>query len=337
MKSIFFIAAFVSLLTVTCTISCNKDQPPKPEQVDSVNSILPKQIIIDYPSQYGALEDKVVSFKYDTANYKIELYSDDTTNTNPYDELLATYTFNKDGYLIKCTGIDLSEFWDDAEVTINRAADNKVISVVYHYTGGGDDEITTFKYEPLGGGIKITTVYHWDQDEADTAIYEYNDEGRILNIPLFQGTQNLYFSPISTGMNEEFVYTYNADKSLKEVSRKMDEDVIIKMKMDYSSGIPANNKDWLSELLLGKDYYLLNLSTLNPFSFFVVGEVDPYMISATNPDHVSHIEETIIFNSNATNATMAYQFNDKNLLSSVILTAVNSQYGTFVTGMYFKY
>lgn len=144
----------------------------------------------------------------------------------------------------------------------------------------------------------------------------------------------MYYPPASPGVNDEFMYTYNADKSLHEVTRKVSGEGYIKMKFDYASGLHVNDKDWLSELLLGRDYYLLNLSVLNPFSFFVEGETDPYLISATNPYHISHIEET--FGSDAINAAMAYQFNDKNLLSSVILTA-NSIYGTFITGMYFKY
>ena len=336
MKSIFFIATFVSLLTGICTISCNKDQTPEPQQVDSIKSILPKQIIIDYPSQLGALEDKVVSFKYDTANYKIELYRDDTTNTNPYDELLSTYTFNKDGYLIKSTGVELYQFSDETDVTINRTADNKITSVIYHYTDD-DDATFSFKYEPLTGSTKITTAYHLDEYETDTAIYEYSNDGRILGIPVFQGTQNMYYPPTSSGMNDEFIYTYNADKSLSGVSRETYGEVYIKMKLDYSSGIPVGDIDWLSELLLGKDYYLLNLSVLNPFSFFVAGEIDPYIISATCPYHVSHIEETIQSDPNVINATMSYQLNDKNLLSSVVLKSINSQYGTFTTGMYFKY
>lgn len=94
------------------TTSCNKGDVPTPQTIDSIKSILPKQIIIDYPSQFGVLEDKVISLKYDTANYKIELYDDDTTNTNPYDKLLATYSFNKDGYLIKSTGVELYGFWE---------------------------------------------------------------------------------------------------------------------------------------------------------------------------------------------------------------------------------
>ncbi len=332
MKNTLYLITILASFLVTIS-SCKKEtSQEQPETIDSMKSILPKQIIINYPSQLSLLEDKVISFKYDTANYKIELYRDDTTNTNPYDELLATYTFNKDGYLIKSTGLELYEFSDETDVIINRTADNKITSIIYHYADD-DDATFTFKYEPLTGGTKITTAYNFGY-EPDTAIYEYSNDGRILSIPVFQGTQNMYYPPAT---NDQFTYTYNADKGLTGVTRAFYGQASNKMKMDYSSGIPVSDKDWLSELLLGKDYYLLNLSVLNPFSFFVAGEIDPFIISATNRNHVSHIEETSSFESNVINATMTYQFNDKNLLSSVVLTSVNSQYGTFITSMRFKY
>ncbi len=64
--------------------------PLPPETVDSIKAVLPKQVIWTDPYLFDTTI--VLSIKYDTVNYQIQLFFDDTTNANPYDQLAATYT-----------------------------------------------------------------------------------------------------------------------------------------------------------------------------------------------------------------------------------------------------
>ena len=125
----FFLISGLVLILAGSLFSCQKNvEPVSPETADSIKSVLPKQVI--WQSYFTISEDKaiVISLQYDTLNRKINLYLDDTTNTNPYDYLAISYTFNNNGYLIKATGFDGDgPDFADAVVDINRNADNKII------------------------------------------------------------------------------------------------------------------------------------------------------------------------------------------------------------------
>lgn len=118
MKSPFYLLLALPALLLLNS-SCSKTDTILPPDVDSVISLLPKQVIVNDPSEsYSA----VFSIKYDTAHLKIEAYSDDTTNTNPYDVLILVHTFNDSGYLVS-----INDIGGGTTTDIHRAPDNKII------------------------------------------------------------------------------------------------------------------------------------------------------------------------------------------------------------------
>lgn len=298
-----FISILVILISVSIT-SCNKGDEPKPDQVDSIKSVLPKQIIWNE----GVTTATVFSVKYDTTNYRIELYQDDTTNSNPYDRLAISYAYNKDGYL---TGFDtnISEFWggifDNGSATIKRDADNKIIYIAYDDRDYNEKDTSFYNYESVNGGTNISSIGGFNGYFEGTTVYNYDGNNKLLAYSTDMGQNSATFS-------------YNANNSVKQIiSNGIGNN---QSDFSYTSGIPDAEADAFYELLLGKDYYLWDLSNLFPFNFYLDPDYDNYFISATNQYHISKMKDTHQPDggSGIEEAILNYELNGDKLLSHVI-------------------
>ena len=321
MKSTLYLITLLAgfLLTIS---SCKKDadQVP-PETIDSLKSVLPKQIIL----QEEGSEAEVVSIKYDTLNHKIELYEDDTTNSNPYDKLAVSFSFNNDGYLINyivnTSGLD-NDF-ENTTININRKADNKINYIAYDDSDYDERDTTFYTYQSESSGTKITTNGIAGYFEGST-IYRYDNNYNLLE---YQGEY----------ANATFQYNPNNSIS-KMVGSGIGDNVA---DFSYSSGIPDDKEDLLCRLLIGKDYYLSDLKELYPFNFYLDPDYDNYMISATNPYHLTRMKDTHQPDAAPTGieeATMAYELNDQQLLSKVtFVTEAVGQFPAYTETIKIKY
>lgn len=300
--TLYLITLFAGFLLTISSCKKDADQLP-PETIDSVKSVLPKQIILTDNE-----DSLIISFKYDTANHKVELYEDDPSTSNLYDKLAITYTFNRDGYLVSYvinTDKLYGSNYENATVNINRAGDNKINYVAYDIRDYNQKDTTFYTYQSESGGTKVTTKGIEATFEGITT-YRYDNNYDLLE---FQG---------------EYAYAtfqYNPNKSINKITGMGAGDNVTDFL--YSSGIPDEKEDWLSRLLLGKDHYLWDLMELNPFVFWLDPDYDSYLVSATNPYHLTHMKDTHQPDASPTgieDATITYELNDQKLLSKVSFT-----------------
>ena len=300
----------ILLASIFLTISCGKnvDTIP-PETIDSVKSILPKQVILTTTIDEGTGEIKrslVFSMKYDTANHRIEIYEDDTTNTNPYDRLAIAYNFNNDGYLVKFE-TNLKDFWggytNNGTAIINRSADNKIIYIANYDKDYNTKDTSFYKYQSVSNGLNITALSDWTYNVT----YHYDNTNKLLD---YHGT-DAYSA----------TFFYNANNSINKMLVTQNS-AIYNNQSDflYNSGLPDDNEDKFQRLLLGKDYYLWDLQLIYPFNFPLNYDYDNYLISATNPYHLTFMKDTHLINGNQPaidKANLTYEINGNKLLSKV--------------------
>jgi hypothetical protein len=296
------ISLLIILISVSVT-SCNKGDEPKPDQVDSIKAVLPKQIIWNQD-----VLTTVFSVKYDTSNYRIEFYEDDTTNSNPFDRLAITYAYNKDGYLIGFD-TDIPGFWgsifDNGSATIKRDADNKIIYIAYDDRDFNEKDTSFYNYESVNGGTNISSIGGYNGYFEGTTVYNYDADYKLLAYSSDMGQSTATFS-------------YNSNNSVQQIISHGFVDN--QSEFSYTSGIPDEQADRFYELLLGKDYYLWDLSDFFPFSFYLDPDYDNYLISATNQFHVTKMKDTHQPDggSGVEEATINYELNEDGLLSHAI-------------------
>ena len=292
------------------TISCQKELDPfTPETIDSVKSILLKQMIVDS----GQPDSAIFSFKYDTLNYTVEVYEDDPSTPGIFDKLVITSTFNKDGYLLSFN-INTDQFYNasymNAVITINRTSDNK-INYVANYDRENEEKDTIFyTYESVSEGIKIST-------ERTMAYFGYNYYTYDKNNKLLS-----YQFADAYGAVAQF--HYNANNSLKKIVKTGGsyENVA---EFSYTSGLPDAKEDMLFSLLLGKDHYLWDLMELSPFSIYLDSDYDDgYPVSFTNPYHLTRMQDTHrpsdYLPTGIEGFNITYELNENKLLSKLTIT-----------------
>ena len=289
-------------LALSCILfSCQKNV--EPVSPDSIKSVLPKQII--WQNYYGVSEIKVISLQYDTLNRKINLYFDDTTNTNPYDYLAISYTYNKNGYLIRATGFDGDgPDFADAIFDINRNSDDKINYIAKDEAYVGKD--TTFYSYQTSNGNNIRTIFYNRDDPFfnDTTVYLFDNDFDLISI--------------DHSKSEFFSFEYNADKSLKTIAaNKISSHG---NEFFYQAGNTDKKEDLFLKLLIGRDYYLPDLKKLFPFQFaggnmYSYGSV--FGIYATNPYHIVRATNKVPDFGIDDVATLSYEYNERQLLSKV--------------------
>lgn len=324
-NTLYLITLLAGFLLTISSCKKNADQVP-PETIDSVKSVLPKQIIWTTEG----IEADIISIKYDTLNHKIELYKDDTTNSNPYDQLVISYSFNNDGYLVSCVINNpllytplLNMNFENTTVSINRKSDNKINYIAYDDRDYHRKDTTFYTYQSESGATKITTSGLSGYFEGST-IYRYDDNCNLLE---YQGEY------------ANATFQYNPNNSISKMIGKGIGDNVADF--SYSSGIPDDKEDLLCRLLVGKDYYLWDLKDLYPFQFALDSDYDNYLISATNPFHLTHMKDTHQPDAAPTgieDATMAYELNDQKLLSKVtFVTEAVGQFPAYTETIKIKY
>jgi hypothetical protein len=289
--------------------SCSKNtSDPIPPQADSILSRLPKQFIFAGFNSDGAAEVKVYAIKYDTTNLKIDIYLDDTTTSNPFDELLINYTYNKDGYL---SSYVLSAGARDKILnTINRGADNKINWIAHIDEVDQENDTTFFTYSSFPDSTVINTSIHQALPVSSIINnrYTYNTLGQIVRSELGDGNtlQNFEYNPngsikkkssLSSGTYE---YTYD-------------------LNFTYSSADFNPVYDSLKVLLLGKDFYLENINDFYPFSFYT----NAFTYSFTDPFGLIKSNEVYKFPDASTSDDIyiwRQERNDRMLLTKTILT-----------------
>jgi hypothetical protein len=301
-NTLFLVTILVSFILIN--FSCQKNvDPASPETVDSIKSNLPKQVIwLGFPN------NAVLSIKYDTTNHKIELYEDDTTNSNPYDKLVISYAFNNDGYLvnytINTTNTFLDVYFDHGTVNINRGTDNKIIYIAFDDQDMNRKDTSFYTYQLVSGGINISSSgggYH-----ENNTTYHYDNNNNLID---YHGDPLIDYSA---------TFTYNTNNSPNKILVNSPSDN--ETNFLYSSGIPDAKEDLLFKLLLGKDNYLWDLKELYPFIFYLTPDYDDYDFSATNPYHLTYMKDTHQPDASPTGieeATLTYELNDNKLLSKV--------------------
>lgn len=298
------IVFMILLFSSSILPSCNKDPDHKLPDKDSLSVLLPKQIIWWSTHQTEPIYLMVISLKYDTLNYRIGLYLNDTTNANPYDELIASYTFSRAGYLIETTGLLLpyADFGEENVVKIKRDNNNRIVHVETTTEGGGYADTLFYHYKSVPSGLNITTI-RYDRDEpllSDTVVYEYNRDFDLLKF--------------SSSYRETCIYKYNENGSLKEVSS------FFELNYAYDSILPHGQRNLLMDVLLGRDSYVHQLQGLYPFHFtggilYGVGRG----VNATNPYRFTTISvKNDPFVGPDGQAELSYQYDERNRLSKVI-------------------
>ncbi|MEO8821018.1 MAG: hypothetical protein ABI374_09270 [Ginsengibacter sp.] len=310
-------AIYFTVIICIAFASCKKEHSPviPPETVDSVNSVLPKQVISSYTGTAATGDDSlitnVISIKYDTANLKIELYLDDTTNMNPYDKLIQTFTYNRDGYLTGYTTFDNGNISE--KYSISRGSDNHIQTIIDDDIQGEQIDTTVFSYQATGTNTMVHTImksYQSAYNNFDTSIYTYDVDFKLIKI---QGTNS----------GDQYVanYEYNANNTLSKVIT-VDEGNTLPTTLNaetdffYSPSIPATNDDIVKKVFLGRDYYLSDIQLLYPFSYYTqVNLNNSFMVSFTNPYQVTKTQ--YLWNSSLDVKNYTYEMNDNKLISKV--------------------
>jgi hypothetical protein len=312
------------LLLSIALISCQKgdDVVTDPIKVDSINALLPKQVIIIDDEGTSDPYTIVASIKYDTTNRQVMVYEDDTTNSTPYDVLGTSYQFNNKGYLVSLQSFDMGSI--EQTYTINRGGDDKIIWIAHEDKAIDGKDTTFFSYEPVAGGTKITcnkyTYYQQWPPDSCTYLYTYSADNKIMQV------QSIFNNSSSIAD-----YTYNPNGSIKKIFFDFGDDSF-ETNFSYSSGLADGQEDIVLKTFLGKDYYIQNIRALYPLRMFSDGEYNT--LSATDPYHVTRMQDVTNQNGQITTEerTYSYELNTAKLLSKLIVSFEGTQ-GTFM----FKY
>lgn len=311
--------AFVALLCLALS-SCEKDTDPQiiPLPVDTLKSVFPKQLVItDYTFTPSTI--LVGSIKYDTLNGRIDYYSDDTTNTNPYDQLAGTYLYNSSGYLISHNKYDQGHVIETS--TINRDADNRINWIAHEEKETEKKDTSFLSYETFSGGTKITTIvntyYNTQAVSADTVLHTYDTGNKLLQV-LYAGGS--------------ITYEYNANNSIRRVLNEPT-DFTSETNFFYASGIADKKEDIVLGMFLGKDAWIQNVRSLYFLSPFRDERL--LIVSATDAFRPTRIQKITNRKGVITTKelTIAYELNDRKLPYKV----TGSIDGQHETTLIFKY
>lgn len=299
--SLYFLAAIILIASASCK---KETDTPGPGTIDSLKAVLPKQVFYTDLTLPPANGTDVASIKYDTANRQIELYIDDTTNANPYDQLATSYIYNNSGYLVSNKIFNAGVV--EESYSIERSADNKIINIAHLDNFINTKDTTFFDYQTVGGGTKITTIEHFYYPGSpvfiDTASYTYSVDFKLTQIQKSGGG-------VTT-------YEYNTNSSIKKLLF-LSPGISNETNFFYTSGLADGKEDILLRTLMGKDFYIQNIKNLYSFTSFADNEY--ITVSATDSYHPTRMQD--IANNNGfvstEERTWSYELNAQQLLSKV--------------------
>lgn len=324
------ITFFTAFLMVFFSVGCQKEINHTLSEIKEDSSAtesspiaLLKQIKVQHLSVSDPI-DITFSIQYDTVNRKINVYWDDTTNTNLYDLLVYTYEFNKDGYLTKSQTLG-SNGALKTDFTISRNSSNQI------------QQIIEFDAEEINNATYNDTIHYSYQTASGQTIIR--DSVRFFPFTKFASqtvTYNAQNKPVLLayrydGLVEKVQsFHYNNQNLLNRIEGSTDT-------IDYAFDAMATDTNWQkqSQLFLGKDYYILSIEPLtqslsyNFLSFIVEGTFETtynplltlplssfrrsgYVV--TDPDHPQ---------TQLVNFTNSYTVDHK--LASILLTPVGGE------------
>jgi hypothetical protein len=242
------------VLTIAIAIlvfSCQKEISPsiiqQPASVDTPAVL--KQVIVRNTSVADPV-DFIFSIQYDTLNRKINMYLDDTTNANPFDQLACSYEFNAGGYLIRSNSLDGGGNMAP-DFIINRNASNQI------------SEIVEFGAEDVGGVLYNDTIKYEYSSSAGQSIVKDSVRYHNGQTGSFVTNFNTSFQPVVS--RNYFIgylvnttkFNYNTQSRLSSITRNADT-------AQFSYDNTPIDSGWqnLPALFLGKDHYLLQLDPL---------------------------------------------------------------------------
>jgi len=298
-----------AFLLFTVFTACQKEI----SSLDEEENELPVEILGQLPKQFVLKHFtdnyiEVWSMQYDTANRRINVYYDDTTNTNPYDVLKASYQFNTAGYLVKFT----NNYGGDLEASeIVRDANNRIKYITNFDLFVLETDTSFYSYETSGTQLKHTIKRreYWDngvKERIDT--YTYNNN--VL--------QNL--RPGLDGF--DIVYQYQQNK-LTNMGWSGNGN-FFSMSMTYQTANPEERRDLFLEMILGKDHYVQDIRDM--YFFFLFQDRGYLTLSASDPHHVKAF--SFVYKSDSDegsdNANFSYEFNEKGQPISIFIQSEES-------------
>ena len=210
--SVPVISAFI-ILTLQ---SCNKNSAdPLPEiPTDTAVTFLPTYL--SFSDELNPDNGVAVSIKYDLPNRKIEVYTDDSLTTNPYDRLQDIYYYTEKGYLSKWERFN--EMSVRIQSFIPERDNNDILKRVLAETTNtrGKDTFNISFSDSAGGcsNYKIMRIDYTYRDQTTGSPFPVFDEytfleDRIISVkgghfPVSNGERNLAHTE----------YLYNADKKM---------------------------------------------------------------------------------------------------------------------------
>lgn len=290
-----YLSLFVSVFALTFFASCQKDVKPTDEEIDDIVKQLPQQIFYAEPDDDFF---EAWSLQYDTLNRKINVYLDDTTNSNPYDALKHSYEYNTSGYLVKYSRYDEDDPTPLISV-IERDASNRIKYITNHDMFIGENDSSFYKYEAVGDNL--TTIVSRKSRSGGRFNDTYTYKGQLLQS----------FRP--DDMDFQYDYIYNQQK-LTSMGYGGDGEKY-SFSFTYGSGQPDRKADHLLELVLGKDHYLQDI---RDFYFFFLFKDRKYItVSASDPHHPTVLVDQYETDNGGVEwsdtRTYSYQFNEQQL------------------------
>lgn len=204
--------------------------------------------------------DAVFSLQYDTAGKKINVYLDDTTTSNPFDLLAIDYQFDANGYLVSSNSIGYNGTVLQPDFVISRNGNGQIQKIIEYNA----EEVNGIPYND-------TVYYSYQQSAGQTTV---QDSLRFYPFTMGFSTRrtdyNLQNNPLAeysyNGSNYSNFRTFNYNNGVVS-------DVIF---YNDSVSLPGNDttyftydntpvaSQWqsLPQLLLGKDYYILQQEPL---------------------------------------------------------------------------
>lgn len=251
MKQLFVIPA-VLIVVLSLNSGCQKEISPDILKDSTITNLVPvlRQIKVQHPSTTDPL-NYVFSLQYDTTNRKINVYLDDTTTTNPFDQLVVNYEFNSAGYLINSNAADANGVMQ-SDFSIKRDAANHIQQIIEFNAEDNNNilynDTVFYSYASPGNGTIVQdSVRFQGQSGYSTEIVTYNTQ----NKPISAGYS---FNGIPYGQE---IYNYNAQGFLINILTDTDT-----TDFTYDNTTIAANWQNLPMMFLGKDYYLLQREPL---------------------------------------------------------------------------
>lgn len=231
----------------------------------------------------------VNNIQYDTAGRKINIYEDDTTTANPYDQLVTRYSYNSAGYLQKYE--ELGDPMSVRTIEFLRDGANKLNRIVVNSMQMGGMEYDTFALSYHNTGA-YTVLYMVNLDSATKAgrqwtMYNSSNQYESVINKDYDSAAGPYYSFCRQ------TFSYNTDGTLQQHTKADTFSYVPPVQQAITTNYTSyeqNVKPTLSNLfktIMGKDGYLFELQEL----------VHPFLTVLTNnlPSPPDLYEEDLFF------------------------------------------